>query len=176
MWLIGLELGLFSIQSDQTWAFLQRTNFEYRILFSFHFTVMRFVLVCHIKSHCWTLAAISLIFSPELCLALVLQYRYRVRRKMVNIPTEPAHPGHKLFDSLSWGQGFRAVFAKISNHRVSFFPQIVSLMNTMNTVQPEKSATAVNQKKNLCTPTSILLFLPSIFLSPFLPLILFFFL
>ena len=42
---------------------------------------------------------------------------------------DPLHPGHKLFNLLPSGRRYRAMFAKTSRHKVSFFPQAVTLLN-----------------------------------------------
>ena len=38
---------------------------------------------------------------------------------------DPLHPGHKLFNLLPSGRRYRAMFAKTSRHKVSFFPLLL---------------------------------------------------
>ena len=56
-------------------------------------------------------------------------YVYRVRKRAVKIIADPSHPGHDLFQLLPSGRRYRALYARTTRHRNSFFPQAVSLMN-----------------------------------------------
>ncbi|KAJ8375448.1 hypothetical protein SKAU_G00060280 [Synaphobranchus kaupii] len=57
-------------------------------------------------------------------------YISRVRKRAGNITADPSHPGHNLFQLLPSGRRYRALYAKTTRHKNSFFPQAVTLMNT----------------------------------------------
>ena len=52
-------------------------------------------------------------------------YQSRVRKRAAEIALHPRHPGHKLLNLLPSDRWYRALFAKTSRHKVSFFPQAV---------------------------------------------------
>ncbi len=59
-----------------------------------------------------------------------LTYRSRVRKRTGNITADPPHPGHQPFQLFASDRRHRALYAKITRHLNSFFPQAVTLMNT----------------------------------------------
>jgi len=56
-------------------------------------------------------------------------YTARVRKRAGKITADPSHPGHKLFQLLPSGRRYRALYAKTTRHRNSFFPLAVTMMN-----------------------------------------------
>ncbi|KAK9516191.1 hypothetical protein VZT92_024137 [Zoarces viviparus] len=50
-------------------------------------------------------------------------YTSRVRKRAGRITADPSHPGHKLFQLLPSGRRYRALYAKTTRHRNSFFPR-----------------------------------------------------
>ncbi|KAM9781214.1 uncharacterized protein ACBT44_022511 [Syngnathus typhle] len=55
-------------------------------------------------------------------------YQSRTREHASNISTDPSHPGCSLFELLPSGRPYRALYGITSRH--SFFPQVVTLMNS----------------------------------------------
>src|SRR4029434_6219542 len=57
-------------------------------------------------------------------------YTSRVSKRAGKIIADPSHPGHNLFKLLPSGRRYRALSAKTSRHKHSFFPLAVSLLNS----------------------------------------------
>ena len=60
-------------------------------------------------------------------------YVSRTRKRASHISADSSHPGHRLFKLLPSGRRYRALYAKTSRHRDSFFPQAVALLNSHHT-------------------------------------------
>jgi len=63
-------------------------------------------------------------------------YWSRFRKRVVKISADPSHPGNKLFELLPSGRRYKALYAKTSRHKGSFYPQAVTLLNTQKLPLP----------------------------------------
>ncbi|XP_058031699.1 protein ripply2 isoform X1 [Ahaetulla prasina] len=56
-------------------------------------------------------------------------YTARIKKRAVKIFTDPAHPGHKLFQLLPSKRRYRALHTRTTRHKNSFFPKAITLLN-----------------------------------------------
>ncbi|XDV45489.1 hypothetical protein PO909_013579, partial [Leuciscus waleckii] len=74
-----------------------------------------------------TIRAAQIIIGADLPFIQDL-HRSRFRKRVVKINADPSHPGHKLFNLLPSGRRYKALYAKTSRYKVSFYSQAVTLL------------------------------------------------